>query len=138
MHTYYLIIPPATKLGGGYTGISLSVCLSVRLSVCLQTQICTSYSSQVYAWILMKLCTHVIHDMILCLPERHYVLLFFSRVMALDISKWKIVHVHYSLSLKWLVFCINIYFRILQSLILFTPLMTFRCVRVKVKDALHY
>jgi hypothetical protein len=44
----------------------------------------------------MKLCTHVIHDMILCLPERHYVLLFFSRVMALDISIWKIVHVHYS------------------------------------------
>ena len=30
-----LIIPPAsTKLKGGYTGITLSVCLSVRLSIC--------------------------------------------------------------------------------------------------------
>ena len=30
----YFIIPPATKLGGGgYTGITLSVRLSVRLSV---------------------------------------------------------------------------------------------------------
>jgi hypothetical protein len=41
----------------------------------------------------MKLCTHVIHDMILCLRERHHVLLFIFRVVALDINKWKIIHV---------------------------------------------
>jgi hypothetical protein len=29
-------------------------------------------ATKVYAWILMKLCTHVILDMILCLPERHF------------------------------------------------------------------
>ena len=35
-----LIIPPAsTKLKGGYTGFTLSVCLSVRLSVCGQNRV---------------------------------------------------------------------------------------------------
>ena len=36
----WLIIPPAsTKLKGGYTGITLSVCPSVRLSVCGQNRV---------------------------------------------------------------------------------------------------
>ena len=38
--SYWIFIPPATKLGGGgegYIGFTLSVCPSVRLSVCLLT-----------------------------------------------------------------------------------------------------
>jgi hypothetical protein len=99
---FLVIIPPATKLGG-YIGISLSVCRHKFVPP----------TPPRFMHGLWWNFTHVIYDMILCLPERHYVLLFFSRVMALDISKWKIVHVHYSLSLKWLVFCTIMYFRIL-------------------------
>ena len=41
-----LVIPPAsTKLKGGYTGITLSVCLSVRLSVCGQNRVCSVSST---------------------------------------------------------------------------------------------
>ena len=37
---HFLIIPHAsTKLKGGYTGITLSVCPSVRLSVCGQNRV---------------------------------------------------------------------------------------------------
>ena len=35
----HLFIPPATKLGGGYTGITLSVCLSVCPSVCRRARL---------------------------------------------------------------------------------------------------
>ena len=43
----FLIIPPAsTKLKGGYTGITLSVCPSVRLSVCGQNRV-RSVSSRI-------------------------------------------------------------------------------------------
>ena len=42
-----IFIPPAsTKLIGGYTGITLSVCPSVRLSVCGQNRVC-SVSSRI-------------------------------------------------------------------------------------------
>jgi hypothetical protein len=102
-YNYYT---PAMKLAG-YTGTSLSVCPSVcRHKFVPPTHLRFMHG---FWWNF----AHVIHDMMLCLQECHYGLLFFSRVMALDISKWKIVHVHYSLSLKWLVFCINMYFRIL-------------------------
>ena len=43
-----VVIPPAsTKLKGGYTGITLSVCSSVRLSVCGQNHVC-SVSSTIF------------------------------------------------------------------------------------------
>ena len=56
---------------------------------------------------------------------------FFLRVMALDISKWKIVHVHYSLMVGTCILYKHVLYNIV--VIVITPLMTFRGVWVTVK-----
>jgi hypothetical protein len=100
----HFIIPPATKLGGG---ILESVCLSVCLSVHRHKFVPPTPPrfKHGFWWNF----AHMLYMIWSCVSRNAITFChFFSRVMALDISKWKIVHVHYSLSFKWLVFCINI------------------------------
>ena len=54
-----IFIPPtSTKLKGGYTGITLSVCPSVRLSVCPSVdKIVSALYLQQYSWDPFHICT---------------------------------------------------------------------------------
>jgi hypothetical protein len=101
-----LLYPRNEVRGGGVLYWNTSVCLSV--------------DTNLYLLLLLGLCMdfdetlHTCYTYDLVSPGTPLCSAIFSRVMALDISKWKIVLVHYSLALKWLVFCIlNMYFRIL-------------------------
>ena len=110
---------PHNEVRGVYWNLSVclsvpSVCLAVHLSVSVHRHKFVPPTPPRFMHGFWWNFAHMLYMIWSCVSQNAIMFCyFFSRVMALDISKWKIVHVHYSLSLKWLVFCIDMYYRIL-------------------------